>query len=211
MIIALTGPQGAGKDTVADCLVSQGFSKIAFADAVRAEVSAAFACPIEIMLDRNTKEIPRSSLALSQCNDNDFVQTMLRNQGGTDPEALMQAPRSPRWILQQWGTEYRRNTCAQDYWLQRLIAAIDEAPRRDIVITDMRFLDEAMFCSCNLHADIWMITRPGHDYKPGHASEKPLPEYFIDRWLRNRSTIQTLNHETITTLNHTKQSMGVAA
>ena len=49
-----------------------------------------------------------------------------------------------RPLVQAWGTEWRRNLCAEDYWLRRMSERIAAAPEDSIVIiTDVRFENEA--------------------------------------------------------------------
>lgn len=121
-VIGLHGPARAGKDTIADYLVSQyGFLKFAFSDALYREVAAAYGLPDESLLrDAATKEATTERLSLDRCNDREFVErarnaVVEAHQGLVFPMAV---GLSPRWILQQWGTEYRR---AQnpDYWIEQ--------------------------------------------------------------------------------------------
>lgn len=60
-------------------------------------------------------------------------------------DAFLDAPRSPRYILQLWGTEYRRRRGVDSYWLDIVAAAIAAQPSRHFVITDVRFNNEANF------------------------------------------------------------------
>jgi len=122
-IIGLHGPARAGKDTIADYLVSRyGFHKIAFSDALYSEVATAYGLPDErILRDPATKDAPLHQMSLQHCMDSEFIEVarsvMDKETTGkfVFPTAVHQ---SPRWILQVWGTEYRR---AQnpDYWVER--------------------------------------------------------------------------------------------
>ena len=80
-IIGLTGHAGAGagKDTVAsiilDAYTGDGIA-VAFADALRLEVCAAFDVYTHTLSCRQTKEKPLPDLALDHCNDERFVRRM---------------------------------------------------------------------------------------------------------------------------------------
>ena len=175
-VIGLTGPMGSGKDTVADLLHTHcGAHKLAFADALRAEIVEAFCIEHIYLTRRETKEHPISALALARCLDTAFVGRMLiQHQLQHNTQLDMDAPRSPRQIMQWWGTEYRRaaqpgywvSKAAQHiHWLHKALSA------RLIVITDVRFEDEAQLVR-NLGGQIWQIKRPGCEVgSTAHVSE----------------------------------------
>jgi hypothetical protein len=115
-LIGLTGLAGTGKDTVADLLVTHcGFTKLAFADKLYAEIEHAFGVEQLYLKHRSTKEHPMTALALRKCNADGFVGRMIIHYGEQDQRLDLDAPRSPRQILQWWGTEYRRKQ-NPDYW-----------------------------------------------------------------------------------------------
>jgi len=121
-LIGLTGQAGAGKDTVADILVDYfNFTKMAWADPLYEEVSAAYGGPermsVEHLKMRETKELPqfalsRASLDTGFGGDHEFERVLeSAGYGRLDPV-------SPRHVLQLWGTEYRRaQDC--DYWVNQ--------------------------------------------------------------------------------------------
>lgn len=140
-LIGLLGVKGAGKDTAATLLVHRlGFVRIGFADALYREVAEAFGVSIEFLSRRETKESPLPELALERCRNPDFIE--VARASGT----VLQA-RSPRWILQVWGTEYRRRSRFgwDSYWLDQVAARIDAHPEQRFVVTDVRFSNEATF------------------------------------------------------------------
>lgn len=199
-IIGLTGPAGSGKDTVADVLCARyGYTKMAFADALRAEVCEAFRIDPRMLTERETKEHPLSALAIGRCADDAFINRMgyVLSQL-TGKAADLNAPRSPRQIMQWWGTEYRRAQ-RDGYWRELLGDAVYELDylhcRSDsarVVVTDVRFADEAdslRVLATNLdqsEAQIWQITRPGHEVAAGaHASETSGAQFNPDRVIDN--------------------------
>lgn len=188
IIIGLTGLAGAGKDTVADALVTHaGFRKLAFADALRLEVLQAFErADAALLADRTTKEAPTERLALGWCTNLEFVQAVQAAvYGGSMPLAALDEPRSPRQIMQWWGTEYRR---AQDqsYWVCLLcnrIRTLQGQGARRFVIPDARFANEAQALR-DMGGEIWQVFRPGlRPTEGGHASQSAgdglKPERFI--------------------------------
>ena len=66
-LIALTGRAGAGKDSVAATLVRhRNYRTIAFADALRAEIAAAWRIDPRMLQDPATKEWDIPALAVGQ-------------------------------------------------------------------------------------------------------------------------------------------------
>ncbi|MBX9612460.1 MAG: hypothetical protein K2X51_12635 [Burkholderiales bacterium] len=102
-VIAFTGAPGAGKDSAAAVLVNhRAFITIAFADALRREITAAWRIDERMLTHRPTKETPIPALAVGMCGDPAFVSWAFSGGDG------LHAPRSPRWVMQQWGTFQRR-------------------------------------------------------------------------------------------------------
>ena len=176
-IIAFTGSAGTGKDTAADILATHcGFTRLAFADALRTEVQAAFNVPAELLTRRDLKEMPTAALALVECNDMGFIGAVCRIEmmrGRALTWSWLEAQRSPREVLQLWGTEYRR---AQriNYWLEALRQSITQRHALDgrtrFCISDCRFENEAAMIRA-MGGVVWQITRDGVQSVEGqHAS-----------------------------------------
>jgi len=204
-LVALTGLAGCGKDTVADVLVEQhAFTKLAFADTLRAEVAAAFAIDPAYLTQRETKEHAISALALDRCLDRAFVARMehVLHPVGIYP-TVMAKPRSPRHIMQWWGTEFRR---AQnpDYWT---IQTCNYIARRQLdglsrfVISDCRFENEATLVR-QLGGSIWQVVRPSLAPTPGaHVSETEGSQFLPDVLLGNTSDIGHLQLQALAACN----------
>lgn len=196
-IIALAGPAGCGKDTVADYLSQRyNFTKLAFADALRIEVAQAFGVPVDLLLDREHKELPVKALALSRCNDHRFVGMVLAMEIDQDVAqdevvtAHMNQPRSPRQIMQWWGTEYRRGMFGDDYWVTEWIQQAVEIAG-PIVVPDCRFDSEAEFIS-HERGEIWQIHRQTAPISE-HISERQIARYWIDSDIDNTGDIESLH------------------
>jgi hypothetical protein len=185
-LIGLTGPAGAGKDTVAQCLQAvAGFHITAFADPLREEVAHAFAIPVEFLTAREAKEYPISAMAICRCSDAGFRLAMAGQ--------LSMAPRSPRQIMQWWGTEYRR---AQDvtWWTKRTNHRIEMASLHGdpLAITDVRFPDEADLIRRH-GGSIWQVKRPGLQATEGtHASAVTGNEFAPDVVIENDGGLDDL-------------------
>ena len=207
--IALTGLAGVGKDTVADTLVTHaGFSKIAFADALRLEVAAAFRLGDRygILSDRAGKEQPTQALCLLNCADDDFARCAIdlhfADHPGQTPGYYMLAPRSPRQILQWWGTEYRRAQ-QPNYWSTKValrIAEMRQADQERVVVTDCRFPNEAKAIRL-MGGELWQVRRPGVTIvEGGHASQTDGNNLGPDLAILNGGDINDLRHSTLRAL-----------
>jgi hypothetical protein len=197
-IIGLTGPAGCGKDTVADLLRTHvRFQKVAFADQLRAEVCEAFGIEPLLLTHRPTKEEPHKALALANCADHGLAGALLHcsvldAEDGTHAEILAK-PRSPRQIMQWWGTEYRRSQ-ADGYWTGAVVARINDAIKyNDLrhVITDVRFENEAQAVR-NMGGVVWQIKRPDLKADTTHASESDGSQFAPDAVINNSHDIRHL-------------------
>lgn len=125
MLISITGFIGSGKDTVANYLTTNhGFKKESWAGSLKDAVAHVFGWDRELL--EGTTKYSRE----------------WREQ--VDPwwsERLNIPQLTPRWILQQWGTDVARRHFHNDIW----IASVENKLRNtkdDIVLTDTRFPNE---------------------------------------------------------------------
>lgn len=215
-LIGLAGPARVGKDTIADYLVENyGFLKFSFSDALYREVSKAFDVNEDALRREDLKEEPAHWLRLRRCDDGMFIAACLAEKGFTmskyatledlnlDKEAFVHEPRSPRWILQRWGTAYRRKQ-DPDYWIKRAdefvqtyleAVARGEVPNAGgLVNTSVRFPNECDYIRSN-NGEIWHIHRRSAEAKHlnTYESEKRLEVKAADRLLYNNSTVERLN------------------
>ena len=125
MIIGITGFIGSGKDTVADYLTTfHGYKRISFAGTLKDACAAVFGWDRE-MLEGTTA----SSREWREQLDLWWSERL------NIPEL------TPRWVLQQWGTEVCRNGFHNDIWVASVENQLRKA-RDNIVITDCRFANE---------------------------------------------------------------------
>lgn len=125
MLISIAGLIGSGKDTAADYLCTvHGFKRMSFGASLKDAVSVIFNWNRDL-LEGSTK-------------------TSREWREQVDPwwANRLEIPHlTPRWVLQQWGTEVARKGFHDDIW----IASVENKLRSnkdDIVITDCRFPNE---------------------------------------------------------------------
>jgi hypothetical protein len=125
MIVGIAGFIGSGKDTIADYLITfKGFKRMSYAGPLKDAVSAIFNWDRELL--EGTTKYSREW--------RDTVDTWWA-------ERLNIPNLTPRYVLQQWGTEVGRRAFHDDIW----IASVENQLRTikdNIVISDCRFPNE---------------------------------------------------------------------
>jgi hypothetical protein len=125
MIIGIAGFIGSGKDTIADYLITfKGFKRMSYAEPLKDAISAIFGWDRELL--EGTTKYSRE----------------WRDQ--IDPwwaERLDIKHLTPRWVLQQWGTEVGRRAFHDDIWIASIENKLRHA-KDNIVISDCRFPNE---------------------------------------------------------------------
>jgi len=125
MLIAAVGLIGSGKDTVADHLETHyGFRRESFASALKDAVAAVMGWDRELLEGKTA------------------TARAWREQVDTWWAERLNIPQlTPRWVLQQWGTEVFRRNFHDDIW----IASLENKLRKmygNVVISDCRFPNE---------------------------------------------------------------------
>lgn len=124
MIIGICGFIGSGKDTIADYLVNlHHFRRESFANSLKDAVAHVFGWD-RTLLEGRTKQARE-----------------WREQQDDWWTNRLGVVVTPRWVLQQWGTEVCRGGFHDDIW----IASLENKLRNssdDVVITDCRFPNE---------------------------------------------------------------------
>ena len=172
MLIGLTGAAGSGKASVGAVLGVAGWRVTAFADALRTEVAAAWGIDPRVLTVRAAKEVPTRSLAVGQAAHPEWVAWCQRQGWG------LTEPRSPRWVLQQWGS-WRRMTQGDGYWIGHVLVWLHHQWRTgampcSVVVTDVRYANEAAALR-HQGGHIVQVHRPGlaplPDDTASHESE----------------------------------------
>lgn len=211
-LIGLAGPARSGKDTIADHLVkNHGFTKFSFSDALYEEVSKAFRVSVEFLMDAKIKDTPRTEMCLRDCFDHDFIDVAVGVLERGDSDLASTMPLSPRWVLQTWGTEYRR---AQDpeYWIKRADEWLDRHlsydPAYRFVNTSVRYPNEAEWLRM-VGGKVWHVSRGNAPKVRSHSSEVPVPFVRGDQRIMNNSSINHLWTMTTLLLNSPYESVWV--
>lgn len=150
-IVGFTGRAGVGKDTAGSVLVNHlGFTRFAFADPIKKGLSAMMGWPLDKWTDRQWKEMDLPN----------------RNY-------------SPRFLAQTLGTEWARNNVHRDFWLHATESLIHESGAERVVITDVRFNNEAEWIQ--RHGG-WVIELRRDDavVVESHESEHGIDPSLID-------------------------------
>lgn len=170
LLIGITGKAGSGKDTLADYLVeSYGFQKKSFAGPLKRGISELFSIPLDSMYDPIEKE---------QVNH-------LWNK-------------SPRELMQWLGTDILRKHIRDDFFLASIANELNNCDAHRVVITDVRFDNEAEYLSyigapiIKIDSGIReTITQLGKN-ESKHRSEKGISERLIDFTIMNDLGIDDL-------------------
>lgn len=214
-IIGLMGAKGAGKDTCANYLVEElGYVRTSFAEALYKEVAVAFNVSVDFLSNRETKESPLKELALENCTDSLFQKVILQLESDEickksswtkllfklRPKQMhlriLKQARSPRFILQRWGTEYKRRMFADDYWMAIVNSMLLDNPEKNFVITDVRFPNEVKFVK-KRGGYLWRVTRPFieeqivKEREAGGAASHPSETELISQ----PCDVEIINHE----------------
>lgn len=202
-IIGLCGFASAGKDTVADLLVTHaGFRKLAFADALKSELTEAFQVEPLVFNRPEFKSRPMEELALSRCTERGYIDAVLRHAATTTPgievNVELTRPRTPRETMQRWGTEYRRSYNV-NYWTSNVTRRINyymsAMHERHFVITDCRFANEVDALRA-MGGRLWQVNRPdlnAHTTGEGsHASATDGSQFDPDAVISNSHNMKHL-------------------
>jgi hypothetical protein len=168
MIIGLTGYAQSGKDTVANILVENfGYTRVAFADKIR-----------EFLYETN----PMYDSVLGEPL---FVRAKV------DRDGWEEAKKSPhiRRLLQTSGVAARK-VFGEDFWVKQALG--EYKPWDKIVVTDVRFTNEADYLKGFPDSQLWRVKRIGVDAVNGHVSEHEMDGYPVDQIFVNNTTIEDL-------------------
>lgn len=123
-IIAINGTIGSGKDTFSQVFIDAGFHRVSFAETLKDAVSAIFGWDRE-MLEGSTEESRK-----------------IREMPDPYWSAKMNRPVTPRWVLQNFGTDVCRRYFHDNIWVFSAENKIRNIDTDKVIITDCRFPNE---------------------------------------------------------------------
>lgn len=165
--IGLVGYAGCGKDAVAAHLVRRGFTRVAFADAVRS-----------VLLSVNPL-VSRDGLRLR-----DVVEAHGWDRAKREISEV-------RVLLQGLGAGVR-DELGESTWLDHAMRQLDTLSDRPVVVTDVRYWNEGIALRNRGFALVW-VQRPGVGPANGHPSETDIPTELADVVLTNDRGIPELH------------------
>jgi len=166
MIIGICGLIGAGKDTAADYLVNfHGFRRDSFAATLKDAVAAVFGWNRD-WLEGRTK-----------------ASREWREQADLWWSQRLGMEITPRWILQNWGTEVCRNGFHKDIWIASLENKLRQT-KDNVVISDCRFFNEVDAIR-NLGGRIVWIQRGPTPHWYDIAARANRGDTKAQQWLKN--------------------------
>lgn len=170
-IVGISGKAGAGKDTIAECLVkSYGYTRIGLADALKNEVVSKFPLTLRAILGEHMADADLGEVV----------------GGRTKPLAL-------RRLLQEYGTEVRRADNPM-YWITRYIKAL-RACQTPVVTPDVRFPNEAEVIAMYGGVIIGVLRPEQSREAEGHASEAWAGSASWSRTFVNHGSIEDLHSQ----------------
>lgn len=177
-LVGLVGRKRAGKDTVAGRLIhAHGFVRVAFADPIRA-----------VLLDLDPilppTSYPGHLASIQPIRLRRYVEALGWEKAKEHPEV--------RRLLQTLGTEGLRTHVDPDIWLRAGMARASCWEHRPVVITDVRFENEAE-AILRVGGALVRVTRPGRPSDGDeHVSETELDDWPCDAEVVNSGTLGEL-------------------
>lgn len=163
MLIGITGKSGSGKDEIAR-YIKHGFAfnHLTFAKPIKDMVAAIYGLDVDTLEATGFKEKPIPGIG-----------------------------KSLRELYQTLGTDWGRNMIDRDIWVRHMAKRLQGLPRSDVVISDVRFDNEALFIRAN-GGVIIHVTREAAKRVRDHASENGINRQHADIVIVNDSTIEAL-------------------
>lgn len=171
-IIGLTGKAGSGKDSVGEVLEGLDYLRCSLAAELKQAV---------VDLDPYVKLDGTRMVRLSE----------IVGAYGMD-DAKRRFPEVRR-LLQVFGTEVIRSR-NEDFWIDTLDSILDDAAPEKVVVTDVRFDNEAAWIH-SLGGKVIEVIRPTHEdtgAANGHASESGVSANLVDDQILNDGTLDDL-------------------
>lgn len=120
---------------------------------------------------------------------------------GVDVDFINEHKSHFRLIMQGYGSDFRRQLCGDDYWINKWMIAVQQTVANPylLVCTDVRFLNEAAKVR-ELGGILWRVMRTQDAYDDIHISETEQCNIAVDSTIYNVSTLDNLKQNTKTLL-----------
>ena len=161
-LVAINGTIGSGKDTFSQVFIDNGFYRVSFAETLKDAVSAIFGWDRE-MLEGTTNEA-----------------RIIREQPDEYWSSKLGRDVTPRWVLQNLGTDVLRRHFHDNIWVFAAENKIRNLPHERVIITDCRFPNELKMIRDNDGVIIEV--------------QRVLPDWYWDAFAYNLETERKLNH-----------------
>lgn len=174
-VIGFCGFAQVGKDSAASFLVELGWTKLAFADPLRAAVYALN--PIVDTYWPSEGATPRHRR----------VQDVIGMMGYEEAKKIYPEYRE---LLQRMGTEVGRDQFGENFWVERVTSQFNPNGRSGgrYVISDVRFPNEAN--AVREHGGkVFRIYRPGTGAVNAHVSDTGIDRLGVDEVITNASDL----------------------
>jgi ABC-type dipeptide/oligopeptide/nickel transport system ATPase component len=161
-IVGITGRAGCGKSTAGLALVRNlGFEEFQFSTPLKRAVAGILGVGPHKL---NDQEFKASHITLETRHDLVVV--------------------TPRQLLQSLGTDWARDMIHQDFWVALMDRSIKQA-EKDVVITDLRFDNEAKWVRSKGGIVIEIIRPDQETIAPNHKSEEGVSPQYISYYFQN--------------------------
>lgn len=167
-IIGVHGKIGSGKDTFADIAINEyNYTQVSFAFPLKDEV-AAFLQKYNINFEEKniwgTQDDKEQPLAISNIDDickKFFPFTDFKHKSNNGNTTF-------RYLLQWWGTDYRREMCSESYWVDIFLNTA--SMYKKVVCADVRFENEVNAIK-SINGNLVFIDRPDN-FKSNSATHE---------------------------------------
>lgn len=208
-IIGLTGAAGSGKDTVCGFIKDWGeengveVRRFAFADSLKESAARSLG-----VFSRTTQGHVDFCNRLKQPDVQIHITKFHPGNTGPDPEPPEWEPITEitgREFLQFFGTEGHRDVFGEEFWVEQLFARIKQRCQGFdgvVVITDVRFPNEAAAVNATPDGEVWEVVRPNQTKVEAHTSEAGLPDGQVEFDIHNDGDLTNLRNLTFSVCEH---------
>lgn len=182
LVIALTGPKGSGKDTVADIIHRK------YTPEWYTVNRTAFADPI--------KQVVQHIFQLSPHGTHQYDMFKRTNVSYTLPEHIPSSIPG-RHIVREIGMLMRKYDEKQfNEYVYNKVTSGRFTDKRIEIVTDLRFDNEYTMLKNDLGAKIVKIKRPDYHYD-GHITERGFDDQLVDFVINNNGSLVDLHTQTL--------------